>query len=201
MESKIKFKAFTIEALTNMHVGSGDTQYGVVDKTIQKDLVLQIPVIHSSGVKGALKYHFEYVSGDNSDIDLEFIFGNEYRKSDENEEGEKSAENKDNKKNRDRSSTPGNFIFFDARLLTLPLRATDKVYYHCTSKTVLIECITEILSYVDDSNLTKLKEWVGLIDNTPDQDFLTFEESNNLTIEDFDNRDNLKFDKSLYKNF
>lgn len=33
------FKAYFIQCITNMHVGSGDANYGIVDKLVQRDPV------------------------------------------------------------------------------------------------------------------------------------------------------------------
>ena len=46
---------YKIDCVTNLHVGSGDVNYNVVDNEVEKDSVLDCPVIHSSGVKGALR--------------------------------------------------------------------------------------------------------------------------------------------------
>jgi CRISPR-associated protein Cmr4 len=49
---------YLIECVSNLHVGSGDNNYGVIDKQVQRDPITQIPVIHSSGLKGALREYF-----------------------------------------------------------------------------------------------------------------------------------------------
>lgn len=54
---------FLIRALTNLHVGSGDTNYGAVDKQVQRDPATNLPTIHSTSIKGALREHFEEVAG------------------------------------------------------------------------------------------------------------------------------------------
>lgn len=46
---------YKIECLTNLHVGSGDINYNVIDNEVEKDAVSGLPVIHASGVKGALR--------------------------------------------------------------------------------------------------------------------------------------------------
>jgi CRISPR-associated protein Cmr4 len=53
------FNAYFIQCITNMHVGSGDANYGVVDKLVQRDTITQHPTIHPSSLKGALREHFE----------------------------------------------------------------------------------------------------------------------------------------------
>lgn len=60
-------KCFKIECLTNLHVGSGENNYNIVDKEVEKDPILGTPTIHASGIKGALREHlkarnFDWVS-------------------------------------------------------------------------------------------------------------------------------------------
>jgi CRISPR-associated protein Cmr4 len=56
---KYTFNAYFIQCITNMHVGSGDANYGVIDKLVQRDPVTGYPTIHPSSLKGALREHFE----------------------------------------------------------------------------------------------------------------------------------------------
>jgi CRISPR-associated protein Cmr4 len=49
---------FRIKALTNVHVGSGESDFTYVDKQVQRDPISLIPVIHASGMKGALREYF-----------------------------------------------------------------------------------------------------------------------------------------------
>jgi len=46
---------YKIECLTNLHVGSGDVNYNIIDNEVEKDPVTGYPIIHASGVKGALR--------------------------------------------------------------------------------------------------------------------------------------------------
>lgn len=52
---------YKIECLTNLHVGSGDINYNVVDNEVEKD-INGYPMIHSSGLKGALREQAEQVA-------------------------------------------------------------------------------------------------------------------------------------------
>ena len=51
----MKTTFYEIKCLTNMHVGSGDFNFSVVDNEVEKDPVTGNPIIHASGVKGALR--------------------------------------------------------------------------------------------------------------------------------------------------
>ena len=63
---------YSIKTLTNMHVGSGDTNYGVIDNLVQKDLNTNLATINTSSLKGALR---EYFKKDKSLIST--VFGDE----------------------------------------------------------------------------------------------------------------------------
>jgi CRISPR-associated protein Cmr4 len=55
----MKAHLYKMECLTNMHVGGGEANYNIIDNEVELDCVLQVPTINSSGVKGALRSHFE----------------------------------------------------------------------------------------------------------------------------------------------
>jgi len=104
---------YKMECLTNMHVGNGDVNYNIIDNEVQKDAVLtDVPVIHSSGVKGALKQHFK--NQDYCETLINNIFGDEIE---------------------------GQYKFFDAKLIARPLRVSsgDKPYLLATSNCILKE--------------------------------------------------------------
>ncbi len=94
-------KVFKLECLTNLHVGSGDFNYGVVDKEVERDCLSGNPVIHASGVKGALR---ELAVNKLPSDRLNEIFG--------------GAGNNNN------PTTKGLYKFFDAHLLSRPLRVS-----------------------------------------------------------------------------
>ncbi|WP_339904724.1 type III-B CRISPR module RAMP protein Cmr4 [uncultured Cyclobacterium sp.] len=56
MKKQVQF--YTINTLTNLHAGSGETNFGVIDNLVQKDVNTHLPTIHSSSLKGALKEYF-----------------------------------------------------------------------------------------------------------------------------------------------
>ena len=104
-----KNKAYIIKTKTNLHVGSGDTNFGIVDKEVQRDTITNLPVINASSLKGAIKDHFDEVIKNDSEVSLQFIklFGDE--------------------------DSQGLIKYIDARLLFLPLRSNKKPFYHTTS--------------------------------------------------------------------
>lgn len=96
--------AYFIQCITNLHVGSGDANYGIIDKLVQRDTVLSYPTIHSSSLKGALRQHFE----DAKYAEVEDIFGK--------------------KTNNDNDAKSGNCNFLNADLVALPIRCSHKQY-------------------------------------------------------------------------
>ena len=49
---------YKYECITNLHVGSGEVNYNIIDNEVETDPVTHYPMIHASGVKGALREHF-----------------------------------------------------------------------------------------------------------------------------------------------
>ena len=60
MESKF----YGLKCITNLFVGNGDNSYGIIDNQVEKDPILETPIIPSSSLKGSLRDFFE----NNSDI-------------------------------------------------------------------------------------------------------------------------------------
>jgi len=107
-----KNKAYIIKTKTNLHVGSGDTNFGIVDNEVQRDTITNLPIINASSLKGALRDHFdELIKADDTSKHFTKLFGDE--------------------------ETQGLIKFIDARLLFLPLRSNKKPFYHVTSKETL----------------------------------------------------------------
>jgi CRISPR-associated protein Cmr4 len=139
--------AYLIETLTNTHVGSGDTTFGIVDKQIQKDPTTSLPVFHPSSIKGAVKDHFEqFVDGNSqpkgSDMVKKFTFeaifgGEEVERLDqiktETEDDEKA------KQILKKAPQHGLMKFYEGRLLTLPLRSSTRVYQNATSASAVLD--------------------------------------------------------------
>ncbi len=138
-----------IETKTNLHVGSGDMNFDIVDKRVQRDSISALPIINSSSFKGALRNHFDYVDeGSCMKVEdrLDFIFGAE----------EDSCGN----------GSQGYVKFLDSYLLFLPLRSDKRAFYHVTSKKNLqsfcsfyeelgydMVCIKEQVNKLDDDTI------------------------------------------------
>lgn len=112
--------AYLITCKSNLHAGSGDNNYAVIDKEVQRDTITREPVIHASGIKGALREYFdEYVGWKkNAPEKTAAIFGSGKDTSDKLQQGE--------------------FRFFEARLLSIPVRGRgDEAYYNATSESLI----------------------------------------------------------------
>lgn len=114
---------YKIDCITNLHVGSGDINYNIVDNEVERDSVTGYPIIHSSGLKGALREHFEkkYTKDVITDI-----FGQE--------SGAKEIK-------------AGSYKFFDAELITRPMRVS-----HSTMASVSVASVDSINNFLKKLN-------------------------------------------------
>lgn len=118
---------YIITAQTNLHPGAGDANYGIIDKLVQRDPVNGLPVIHASSLKGAILQHFYHQTG-MSDGYIDVVFG-----------GQTSVNKRKSGIKRDSSKT-GEFIFMQAQLLSIPVRANGNTpFYRISSPSVLRE--------------------------------------------------------------
>jgi CRISPR-associated protein Cmr4 len=163
---------YIIETLTNMHVGSGDTHFGVVDNLIQRNPVTKVPVIHSSGIKGALLDYFEQDEEFKKENKIKNLFGG--KMDTETDEKEKKL-----------SFLPGHLIFFEASLITLPLRSNYKVFYNCTSISVIRSYLSQLKTFAkSNEEINTLDNWFGAL-TFEGKDFLYFDDEAGKEIEDF----------------
>ena len=73
----MKSYLFTLDCITNLHVGSGDINFNIVDKEVEKDPVTRLPVIHASGLKGAIR---DYCRAKFDDDTIKKVFGDKSTK-------------------------------------------------------------------------------------------------------------------------
>ena len=108
-----KVTQFKITTLGNLHVGSGEQNFGVVDNLVQKDSITEVPMINSSSLKGAIRDHFE--TKKLSIKKIRHIFGHS---------------DKD-------SASAGEVKFLQAQLLALPVRSNKQLYFLATTPQIL----------------------------------------------------------------
>ncbi len=116
--------AYLITCLTNLHVGSGGANYGVVDNLVQRDSITDMPIINASSLKGALREFFKEKWG-GGDGKLDYIFGPDPTRNTSKKE-----------------SGVGHYKFFPADLLVLPVRSNKKPFFRATSE-MLVRTINE----------------------------------------------------------
>ena len=161
-------KVFKIKCLSNMHVGSGDINFNIIDNQVQRDVITELPTINSSGLKGAIREFCEEYELPKDDI--EFIFG-------KNNEG----------KNNDNNNS-GQYKFFNANLLSLPVRSNKKPFFRATT----IEILNNFLEYNETfgenySDKEKLKDLIKSIKNKMEKEKpLTFKKiDGEVVLEDY----------------
>ena len=108
---------FLIHALTNLHVGSGDSHYGIIDNLVQRDSLTKYPGIHASSLKGALRKAFEQRPGENQ-ARLRTIFG-------------------DGPKGENSPGQAGKYHISPAYLLSLPVRSDKMPFVRVTSPALI----------------------------------------------------------------
>ena len=165
----MKTELYTIETLTNLHVGAGDINLGVVDNQVQRDAITELPNIHSSSLKGAFREHFD--SKDNSKILVNYIFGSDNSSTD---------------------TQAGAYNFFEAQLLTRPVRSDKRAYFNATSQ----QAIKNLLEAIDSFGIEFDKD---LKDGLKDLLKIKVEDNKPLIFEDIDAI--LEDEKSKYQKF
>ncbi len=105
------YAIYKITPKTNLHAGSGDTEFGIVDKLVQKDATTGLPTIYASSLKGALREYFKVKI---NSAQINEIFGCE----------ENTANNT--------TATVGSFQFLAADILSLPSPKNDSPFYQKT---------------------------------------------------------------------
>ena len=125
-----KKNVWFITAKTNLHVGNENTSsYGLIDLAVQRNVTTGLPCINSSSLKGALN---EYAAKEAKleSKDLIRIFG--------------SDKVKENGKSRNSDTQKGQYTFFDANILFLPVQSATNLYELVTCDAVLNRFIKQV---------------------------------------------------------
>ena len=156
----MKATLYTIECISNLHVGSGQDNDGVIDGLIQRDVVTDLPCINASSLKGALREHCEkWNKAHNEDaekVNVVKLFGKKVG-------GEENCE-------------AGEYRFLDASILSIPRPSVNAPFVQVTCD----EVVTELQ---DKASLFG----VGLGDNEKDTilDLANVSEQNKCSYKDF----------------
>ncbi|MEI6139081.1 MAG: type III-B CRISPR module RAMP protein Cmr4 [Mariniphaga sp.] len=197
MTTQVK-EFFKITALTNLHVGSGDQNYGIVDKLVQRDPLTQFPIIHASSLKGALKNYCE---------SYQTVLPNSQSESTENEEKTIEELHHSFLRNDIRNSFgdddgfQGQDKYFSAHLFTIPVRSNCKPYYRATCPAILKEMVEFFLAFGFNLNsklIEGLKE-LGQLKFNSDTKFIVFEDPcDNCLIEEYELKENFEIKKESF---
>jgi len=113
-----KQSAWLITAKTKLHVGNENTSnYGLIDKAVQRDVLTGLPCINSSSLKGAINEYCTQVVRMDKDDRIK-IFGVD--------KGNKKSE-----------TQKGAYTFFDGCLLLLPVQNDTTLYHWVTTRSIL----------------------------------------------------------------
>ena len=159
---------YTIETLSNLHVGAGDINFDVIDNQVQKDAVTLLPTINSSSLKGAFRESFRELREEKEKPSNaeKYIFG------------------QDNKSNQTQA---GAYSFFEAKLLTRPVRSNVKSYFNATSPSVIKNFLETITLFDIDFDEVLKKELEKLLVFNPKKgEPIVFQQLTSVMLEDYE---------------
>lgn len=124
-----KSNVWLITAKTNLHVGDENaSSYGLIDKAVQRDSLTDLPCINSSSLKGAINEYCCY-GNDGKEVvgekERKIIFGCD-------------------KVVKGGETSKGTYIFFDAKILLLPVPDDNSLFKYLTSERVLRQFFNQI---------------------------------------------------------
>ena len=154
---------FKITAKTNLHVGNesgGD--FTIIDKAIQRDPLTGLPCINSSSLKGAIN---EFCS-------------NGIKMSAETRKKLFGSDKIDKKSD----SQKGGAIFFDAKLLLLPLQDERELYHYVTSDNVIAMLNDRVKLFNPSFSFTKPANYNGKTVKTENEKLSAICSDDNLPI-------------------
>lgn len=135
----MKTKLYVITTMSNMHVGNGEYNMGVIDNLVQRDVINEFPNINSSSLKGALREYFSSSANVNDDFVRE-VFGS-------------------SPKDKKEDMKQGSFRFFEANILSYPVRSDKAAYLRAVSQDVIKEMLLKIEAFgVEKKEINELVE-------------------------------------------
>ncbi|UZW14964.1 type III-B CRISPR module RAMP protein Cmr4 [Clostridium pasteurianum] len=152
------YEIYVIRALTNMHVGSGDINFNIIDNEVQRDVLTNYPTINASSLKGAIR---EFFNGEGEEKLIKKVFG-------------------------DKDDGEGTYKFFSGMLLSIPVRSNKQQFFRAICPRIVKEFITFTedfkVEYKYKESLNSLLELEAkLKNNSP----LIFKDMNNVKIEEY----------------
>jgi CRISPR-associated protein Cmr4 len=152
----MKANFYKIEALTNMHVGSGEANFGIIDNLVQRDATTTLPTINGSSLKGALKEFFEVKWGE-KDVKLTHIFGS--------------------------NDNNAAYRFLSANLIAIPVRSNKKAWFLATAPMVFNNLIKEAGLFHLEIDPLAFNDFMNVAQGTP---IVFVNDATGLLVEDFE---------------
>lgn len=165
-----KNNVWFITAKTNLHVGNENTSsYGLIDLAVQRNVTTELPCINSSSLKGALN-EFAAKEAKLASEDLIKIFGSD-----------KVKEN--DKKSRNSNTQKGQYTFFEANILFLPVQSDTKLYELATCDAVLDRFVEQVKLLTGETiNKEEVKSKFGCSKVIDKKEFNSLCSNDNLPI-------------------
>ncbi len=123
---------FGIRALSNLHVGSGSENYGIIDNLVQRDPATNFPCINASSLKGALREYCTHNPKVKASVD--HIFGKDKKGTEDNDAS-------------DDNFVQGKYRFLQADLLSIPLRGVSRPFYNAACPWLLENLVSQISTF------------------------------------------------------
>jgi CRISPR-associated protein Cmr4 len=166
--AQFKTYCYEIKLLSNLHVGSGDANYGIIDKLVQRDPVTNNPIIHASSLKGALREFFTKEKGrtDKDDFVI-YVFGSDPKEKEKLRNGE--------------------YRFFSSDLFLLPVRSSLQQFYLATNPEIAKNFVDKLnLLSIENTDIDNLSKKLAVLSKmevfkTP----IIFEGDTNTILEDY----------------
>jgi CRISPR-associated protein Cmr4 len=158
---------YLLTAISNLHAGSGEGDFSIIDKQVQRDSITNFPVMHASGVKGALREAAELPSRNILTTTIQTVFGS---------------------KPDDKLSLQGLYQFHDAKMLCLPLRSSHSLFFRATCPAIIKEMLRdlELLGLTLSDAVKNTLNALSALSPTPDHPlYITTNEQPGLQLEDW----------------
>lgn len=162
----MKTEFYVLTTMSNMHVGSGEYNVGVIDNLVQRDVINKFPNINSSSLKGAFR---EFFKSEKNDDFIKRVFGSAPKAQD------------------DKAS--GSFRFFEANILSYPVRSNVVAYLRAVSIDVLKEFLLKIKMFQkqnDYRELVNVLNFLTDIDVKEKKPIVFNTKLDNAIVEDFE---------------
>ncbi|MCB0643324.1 MAG: type III-B CRISPR module RAMP protein Cmr4 [Phaeodactylibacter sp.] len=156
------YKLYFIRTLTDLHAGTGRSDFSAIDHKVQRDW-RGYPTIFKSSLKGALREYLTQQQDDQSALVTHALGGNRslsslIQKRLEAMKEESQIKEKDKKvldqliqrfqEEVETQTQRGHYSLHDAELLSIPVRSNAQPYFNCTCPRILLD-LKERLDFFD----------------------------------------------------